>query len=59
MKRDKKITEFATDEPTKQSFSNGADLEKPNGHKGATEPPRPQHEEDLIINEKKSKSTSL
>jgi len=54
MKRDKKDTEFATDEPTKQSNN-----KKTNERVGHTEPPRPQHEEDLIINEKKSKSTSL
>lgn len=28
MKRDKKNTEFATDEPTKQSFASGADPKK-------------------------------
>lgn len=54
MKRDKKDTEFATDESTKSSNN-----KKPNEHAGHTEPPRPKHEEDLIMNEKKSKSTSL
>jgi hypothetical protein len=54
MKRDKKDTEFATDEPTKQS-----NIKKPNERNGHTETARPQNEEDLIINEKKSKSTSL
>ncbi|MFA1738769.1 hypothetical protein [Lysinibacillus fusiformis] len=61
MKRDKKNTEFATDEPTKQSFSSGADLGKikePNGRKGYNKLPHPD-KEDLIINEKKGKSTSL
>ncbi len=53
MKRDNKDTEFATDEPTKQS-----NIKKPNERNGHTETPRPQ-KEDLIINEKKSKSTSL
>ncbi len=60
MKRDKKNTEFATDEPTKQSFSSGADLGKikePNRGKG-NELPHPD-KEDLIMNEKKGKSTSL
>ncbi|MED3875432.1 hypothetical protein [Lysinibacillus capsici] len=56
MKRDKKNTEFAIDEPTKQSFASGADPKKPNGR---TEAPRPQREEDLIVDEKKGKSTSL
>ena len=51
MKRDKN-TEFATDEPTKQSFASGADP-KPNGRKESTEAPRPQREEDLIMDEKK------
>ncbi|WP_421052416.1 hypothetical protein [Lysinibacillus capsici] len=61
MKRDKKNTEFATDEPTKtkQSFASGADPKKPNGRKEYTEAPRPQREEDLIMDEKKGKSTSL
>lgn len=59
MKRDKKNTEFATDEPTKQSFASGADQKKPNGRKEYTEAPRPQREEDLIMDEKKGKSTSL
>ncbi len=54
MKRDKKSTEFATDEPIKQS-----NIKKSNEREGHTEPPRPQSEEDLIIKEKKSKSTSL
>ncbi|MET4563327.1 hypothetical protein ABIA69_004524 [Lysinibacillus parviboronicapiens] len=54
MKRDKKDTEFATDEPTKQS-----NIKEPIERAGCAEPPRPKHEEDLIINEKKSKSTSL
>lgn len=53
MKRDKKNTEFATDEPTKQSFASGADPKKPNGRKEYTEAPRPQREEDLIMDEKK------
>ncbi|WBF57262.1 hypothetical protein HXV90_16080 [Lysinibacillus sp. JK80] len=59
MKRDKKNTEFATDESTKQSFASGADPKKPNGRKESTEAPRPQREEDLIMDEKKGKSTSL
>lgn len=54
MKRDKKDTEFATDESTKPS-----NIKKPNERVGHTETPRPSHEEDLIMNEKKSKSTSL
>ncbi|WP_155591832.1 hypothetical protein [Lysinibacillus cavernae] len=60
MKRDKKITEFATDEPTKQTFSRRAEgnIKKSNEREGHTELPRP-NEEDLIINEKKGKSTSL
>ncbi|MFD4491630.1 hypothetical protein [Lysinibacillus fusiformis] len=56
MKRDKKKTEFATDEPTKQSFSRGADpsnIKESNGQL-----PHPD-KEDLIIDEKKGKSTSL
>ncbi|MGF0471012.1 hypothetical protein [Lysinibacillus sphaericus] len=57
MKRDKKDTEFSTDEPTKQTFSTGAEPESTRG-KGYTEPPHPD-KEDLIINEKKGKSTSL
>ena len=59
MKRDKKNTEFATDEPTKQAFASGADPKKTNGRKEYTVAPRPQREEDLIIDEKKGKSTSL
>ncbi|QSB10422.1 hypothetical protein JTI58_01510 [Lysinibacillus fusiformis] len=59
MKRNNKNTEFATDEPTKQAFASGADPKKPNGRKEYTEAPRPQREEDLIIDEKKGKSTSL
>lgn len=59
MKRDNKNTEFATDEPTKQAFASGADPKKPNGRKESTEAPRPQREEDLIMDEKKGKSTSL
>lgn len=59
MKRDKKNTEFATDEPTKQAFASGADQKKSNGRKEYTEVPRPQREEDLIMDEKKGKSTSL
>ncbi|MDP1392054.1 hypothetical protein Q8G28_03625 [Lysinibacillus capsici] len=59
MKRDKKNTEFATDEPTKQAFASGVDPKKPNGRKEYTEAPRPQREEDLIMDEKKGKSTSL
>ncbi|MBL3728808.1 hypothetical protein JIN86_04190 [Lysinibacillus sp. HST-98] len=59
MKRDKKNTEFATDEQTKQSFASGADTKKPNGRKEYTEAPLPQREEDLIMDEKKGKSTSL
>jgi len=50
------------DEPTKQSFSRETDpgnIKKPNKREGHTELPRPQREEDLIIDEKKSKSTSL
>ncbi|WP_369378968.1 hypothetical protein [Lysinibacillus fusiformis] len=61
MKRDKKNTEFATDEPTKQSFSRGADpsnIKESNGGKGYAELPHPD-KEDLIIDEKKGKSTSL
>ncbi|WP_167395918.1 hypothetical protein [Lysinibacillus parviboronicapiens] len=54
MKRDKKDTEFATDETIKQS-----NIKKPNERVGHTETPHPQKEEDLIINEKKSKSTTL
>jgi len=54
MKRDKKDTEFATDVPTKQTNSN-----KTKERGGHTETPRPHNEEDLIINEKKGKSTSL
>lgn len=54
MKRDKKDTEFATDESAKSS-----NIQKPNERVGHTEPPRPKHEEDLIMDEKKSKSTSL
>lgn len=61
MKRDKKDTEFAIDEPTKQTFSSGANLgrmkESTRG-KESTELPHPD-KEDLIINEKKGKSTSL
>ncbi len=60
MKRDKKNTEFATDEPTKQTFSREADAgtsKKRNGREGQSDPARPH--EDLIINEKKGKSTSL
>lgn len=52
MKRDKKDTEFATDESAKSS-----NIKKPNERVGHTEPPRPKHEEDLIMDEKKSKST--
>ena len=59
MKRDKKNTEFATDEPTKQSFASGEGLKKTNRRKGYTEAPRPQREEDLIMDEKNGKSTSL
>ncbi|KPN96879.1 hypothetical protein [Lysinibacillus sp. ZYM-1] len=61
MKRDKKNTEFATDELIKQTFSRGADqgnIKKTNEREGHTELPRP-NEEDLIIDEKKGKSTSL
>lgn len=61
MKRDKKNTEFATDEPTKQTFSSGANpgkMKESTRGKGYTEPPHPD-KEDLIINEKKGKSTSL
>jgi len=54
MKRDKKDTEFATDMPTKQTK-----IKKTNERGGHTETPRPRDEEDLIMNEKKGKSTSL
>lgn len=54
MKRDQQDTEFATDETIKQST-----IKKTNERVGHTKTPRPQNEEDLIINEKKSKSTSL
>lgn len=60
MKRDKKNTEFATDEPTKQTFSREADpgtSKKRNEREGQSDLARPH--DDLIINEKKGKSTSL
>lgn len=60
MKRDKKNTEFATDEPTKQTFSREADpgtSKKRNEREEQSNPASPH--EDLIINEKKGKSTSL
>ncbi|MFJ7920318.1 hypothetical protein ACIQ6U_11215 [Lysinibacillus fusiformis] len=60
MRRDKKNTEFATDEPTKQPLSSGADqgkIKETSGGKG-NELPHPD-KEDLIMNEKKGKSTSL
>ncbi|MEA0555279.1 hypothetical protein U1P98_15495 [Lysinibacillus irui] len=60
MKRDKKNTEFATDEPTKQTFSRDADpgtSKKRNEREGQSDTAHPH--EDLIINEKKGKSTSL
>ncbi len=59
MKRDKKNIEFATDEPTKQSFSSGADpgnIKKPIERDRHTEPARPPGD---IRNAKKSKATSL
>lgn len=59
MKRDKKDTEFATDETIKQSFSSGADssnIKKPNERNGHTEPARPPGD---VRNSKQSKSTSL
>lgn len=59
MKRDKKETEFATDLPTKQSFSSGADssnIKKPNERAEHTETPRPPGD---VRNSKQSKSTSL
>ena len=59
MKRNKKDTEFATDLPTKQSFSSGADsrnINKPNERDGHTEPARPPGD---VRNSKQSKSTSL
>lgn len=55
MKRDKKDTEFATDMPTKQQTK----IKKTNERGGYTETPRPHNEEDLIMDEKKGKSTSL
>ncbi|MFJ8462075.1 hypothetical protein ACIQ57_23640 [Lysinibacillus xylanilyticus] len=51
MKRDKKDTEFATDESTKQS-----NIKKPNERDEHTEPTRPPGN---VRNAKKSKSTSL
>jgi len=57
MKRDKKNTEFATDEPTKQS-ADPSNIKESNGRKGYTELPHPD-KEDIIIDEKKGKSTSL
>ncbi|WP_175401645.1 MULTISPECIES: hypothetical protein [Lysinibacillus] len=51
MKRDKKDTEFATDESTKQS-----NIKKPNVRDEHTEPTRPPGD---VRNAKKSKSTSL
>lgn len=54
MKRDKNDTEFATDELIKQSNN-----KKTKERVGHTVTPRPQNETDLIINEKKSKSTTL
>ncbi|WP_445480308.1 hypothetical protein ACULLL_09080 [Lysinibacillus irui] len=59
MKRDKKNTEFATDEPTKQTFSRAdpGTSKKRNEREGQSDLARPH--DDLIINEKKGKSTSL
>lgn len=53
MKRDKKDTDFATEETIKHS-----NIKKHNERVGHAKP-RPQREEDLIIDEKKSKSTTL
>lgn len=54
MKRDKRETEFATEEQIKQST-----IKKNNGRIRHTRTPDPQSKEDLILDEKKGKSTSL
>ena len=54
MKRDQKETEFATEEQIKQSTT-----KKNNGPIRHTRTPDPQTKQDLLIDEKKSKSTTL
>ena len=54
MKREQKETEFATEEQIKQSTNKNNN--RPIKH---TRTPDPQTKEDLIMDEKKSKSTTL